>query len=151
MLDDLRSDLARARQENDPRPNWFSQNVGIFFRPTTLLVAVYRFGHAVRQSPRPVVRKILVKVASVLGRSMEWLTECVIAPDAEIGPGFVVRKAFGILIGATRIGKNFLVHGGAKIDYEVRSIGDDVIVGENALILGPIAIGNRVRISQAPL
>jgi serine O-acetyltransferase len=77
-----------------------------------------------------------------------------IAMRCEIAPGLCFPHTIGTVIGAQRIGRNALIyHGvtlGAKemdINYcpEMRPIvGDNVIIGSGAKVLGGIIIGNNV-------
>lgn len=72
----------------------------------------------------------------------------------EIGSGLIFPHTFGIVIGASRIGKNALIyHGvtlGAKkmdLNYDESTrpiIGDNVTIGAGAKVLGGIHVGNNV-------
>lgn len=72
----------------------------------------------------------------------------------KIEPGLVIPHTFGIVLGASYIGKNALIyHGvtlGAKImdlnyDKSTRpSVGDNVTIGSGAKVLGGILIGSNV-------
>jgi serine O-acetyltransferase len=70
----------------------------------------------------------------------------------EIGPGFVVRHGYSTVLTAERIGANCFVHHEVTLGYdegEVRRpplIGDNVMVGVGAKVLGPITVGNDARI-----
>ena len=70
----------------------------------------------------------------------------------EIGPGFVVRHGYSTVLTAERIGSNFFVHHEVTLGYdegEVRRpprIGDNVLVGVGAKVLGPISVGDDARI-----
>jgi serine O-acetyltransferase len=70
----------------------------------------------------------------------------------EIGPGFVVRHGYSTVLTAERIGANCFVHHEVTLGYdegEVRRpplIGDNVMVGVGAKVLGAITVGNDARI-----
>ena len=147
MFENFSADIVRARKDNKLARDWFSQNVRVFLKPTTLIVAAYRFGHSARQVRLPVVRQLAIVIAAIVRRLLEWLTGCFIAPSAEIGPGFVIHNLYGILIGETKIGKNFTIYSGAKIGDGVKSMGDDVTVCLNAMVLENVTIGNNVRVA----
>lgn len=76
-----------------------------------------------------------------------------IAVDCEIGPGLYFPHTQGTVIGARRIGKNAVIyHGvtlGAKMpDLAYRpelrpELGDDVVLGSGAKILGDLVVGSR--------
>ena len=78
-----------------------------------------------------------------------------IGTKAEIGPGFIVRHVGGIAINSdTVIGKNVEILQGVTIGYERRgkrqgnpTIGNNVWIGSNAVIVGKILIGNNVLIA----
>ncbi len=82
------------------------------------------------------------------------LTQIEIHPGAKIGTDFFIDHGGGVVIGETaRIGNNVTVYqgvtiGGTSLEKGKRhpTIGDDVIIGAGAKILGPIKIGNRVKI-----
>ncbi len=77
-----------------------------------------------------------------------------IAMRCEIGPGLCFPHTVGVVIGALRIGRNTLIyHGvtlGAKemdmgyIPEERPVVGDNVVIGSGAKVLGGITIGNNV-------
>lgn len=79
-----------------------------------------------------------------------------IAIRCEIGPGLYFPHTVGTVIGANRIGCNAVIyHGvtlGAKevdMGYDPARrpvIGDDVLIGSGAKVLGGIAIGSHVKI-----
>ncbi len=89
-----------------------------------------------------------------------YLTGVEIAPTTSIGPACLINHAFGIVLfgkfGArlslygqcgtgTGLGSHDDIGGGPG--YPV--VGDDVVFGIKALALGPIRIGNRVRLGPA--
>lgn len=75
-----------------------------------------------------------------------------IAMRSEIGPGLCIPHTFGIVLGAHKIGCNALIYHevtvGAKemdlgFNLETRPvIGDNVVIGAGAKVLGGIKIGN---------
>jgi serine acetyltransferase len=58
---------------------------------------------------------------------------------------------YGIFISPTKIGANCTVQTGVVLAYGVRSIGDNVLIGSGAKIVGPITIGNNVVIAPNSL
>lgn len=86
----------------------------------------------------------------LVGRISQALTGVEIAPAAEIGPGLVISHGRGIVIGQwAKIGRNCLLHHqvtlGARdvgrIDGMPR-IGDGVLIGAGAKLIGPIEVGD---------
>lgn len=88
-----------------------------------------------------------------------FLTACDIAPVSDIGPGLVVHFPLAVgLIGT--VGKNTTIEGHAGIGGGTRRhadigagpglpvIGDDVVLGWGALVMGPIRVGHRVVIGH---
>lgn len=71
-----------------------------------------------------------------------------------IGPGLVIPHTFGTVIGASRIGTNALIYhgvtlGSKKMDLNYNEstrpvVGDNVIIGSGAKILGAVLIGDNV-------
>lgn len=82
------------------------------------------------------------------------LTGCDIHPGAEIGKRFFIDHATGVVIGETAIvGENVSIYqgvtlGGVSFNKGKRhpTIGNHVVIGCNASVLGNITIGNNVRI-----
>lgn len=83
-----------------------------------------------------------------------WLTGIEIHPGARIGSGFFIDHGMGVVIGETaEIGANVTLYhgvtlGGASWQKGKRhpTLGDSVVVGAGAKVLGPITIGEHSRI-----
>lgn len=83
-----------------------------------------------------------------------WLTGIEIHPGATIGPGFFIDHGMGVVIGETaEIGEFVTLYhgvtlGGVSWRKEKRhpTIGNHVVVGVGAKILGPITVGDHSRI-----
>jgi serine O-acetyltransferase len=76
-----------------------------------------------------------------------------VGKGANIGGGLLIVHPYNIFIGSTKIGKNFeILHEtciGASKKGGVEGIpivGDNVFVGVGAKVIGPIKIGNNVKI-----
>ena len=88
---------------------------------------------------------------SHLGR---WLTGIEIHPGATIGPGLFIDHGMGVVIGETaEIGESVTIYhgvtlGGVSWRKEKRhpTIGDHVVIGAGAKVLGPVTIGDHTRI-----
>lgn len=95
--------------------------------------------------------KLLARWVSHLVRG---LTGIEIHPGAQIGPGFFIDHGMGIVIGETaEIGANVSLYhgvtlGGTSIEKVKRhpTLGNGVVVGAGAKILGPITVGSNSRI-----
>ena len=101
-------------------------------------------------------------IARLLSNILRTLTGIEIHPAAKIGEGFFIDHGMGVVIGETsEIGDNVTIYhavtlGGISpsIDSERQrhekrhpSIGNDVVIGSGAQILGPVKIGNSSRIA----
>jgi len=97
--------------------------------------------------------RFLGRLVSHLAR---WLTGIEIHPGATIGEGFFIDHGMGVVIGETaEIGKNVTMYHGVtlggtswKKGKRHPTIGDNVIIGANASILGPIRVGEHSKIGS---
>lgn len=95
--------------------------------------------------------KFLARWASHVVR---WLTGIEIHPGAKIGPGFFIDHGMGTVIGETaEIGADVTLYqgvtlGGTSLEKVKRhpTLGDHVVVGAGAKILGAITVGEYSRI-----
>ncbi len=94
--------------------------------------------------------------ARLLSHISRFLTGIEIHPGATIGEGFFIDHGMGVVIGETaEIGKNVMLYhgvtlGGTSWQKGKRhpTIEDNVIIGANAAILGPIRIGENSKIGS---
>jgi len=83
-----------------------------------------------------------------------WLTGVEIHPGARIGQRFFIDHGMGVVIGETAdIGDDVLVYqgvvlGGTSLEKKKRhpTIGNNVVIGAGATVLGPITVGDNARI-----
>lgn len=93
--------------------------------------------------------------ARVISQTARHLTGIEIHPGAKIGKGFFIDHGMGVVIGeTTEIGDNCTVYqgvtlGGTGKDVGKRhpTLGDNVMVGAGAKVLGPVKIGNNSKIA----
>ena len=99
-------------------------------------------------------------MARIVSQMTRFLTGVEIHPGARIGKGFFIDHGMGVVIGeTTEIGNNVtLYHGvtlggstvfsksGKNTNKRHPTLGNDVIVGAGAQILGPINIGDNVKV-----
>lgn len=89
-----------------------------------------------------------------LSQFARWATGVEIHPGATIGPGFFIDHGMGVVIGETsEIGADVTIYhgvtlGGININKRKRhpTIGDRVVIGAGAKVLGAIIIGEDSRI-----
>jgi len=89
-----------------------------------------------------------------------WLASCEIHYGTDIGPGLhILHPSLGVVVtDKAVIGSYFTITGGncigtkgAKLKKGDIQIGDYVILGANAVVLGPIRIGDRAVVSACSL
>ena len=93
-------------------------------------------------------------LARWLSQAVRWLTGIEIHPGATIGPGFFIDHGMGVVIGETaEIGSDVTLYhgvtlGGTSMNKGKRhpTIGDRVVIGAGAKVLGAISIGADSRI-----
>lgn len=89
-----------------------------------------------------------------IAQLVRWFTGVEIHPGAKIGPGFFIDHGMGVVIGETsEIGRDVTLYqgvtlGGTGLERGKRhpTLGDHVVVGVGAKILGNIRIGNNVKV-----
>ncbi len=95
-------------------------------------------------------------VARMLSQLTRWLTGIEIHPGAKIGRRFFIDHGMGVVIGETaEIGDDCTLYhgvtlGGTTWQKEKRhpTLGNNVVVGAGAKILGPIHVGDNTRIGS---
>jgi serine O-acetyltransferase len=95
-------------------------------------------------------------LARLLSNVSRWLTGIEIHPGAEIGRRFFIDHGMGVVIGETAvIGDDCTLYhgvtlGGTSWQKGKRhpTLGNDVVVGAGAKVLGPIVIGDHARIGS---
>ena len=94
-------------------------------------------------------------IARIISQRARHKTGIEIHPGAQIGKGLFIDHGMGVVIGETTvIGDNCLLYqgvtlGGTGKDKGKRhpTLGDNVMVGAGAKVLGPINIGNNVKVA----
>ena len=101
-------------------------------------------------------------LARIISQTIRFFTGIEIHPGAKIGKNLFIDHGMGVVIGETsEIGNNVTIYhavtlGGISpsIDSERQrnekrhpTIGDDVVIGSGAQVIGPIKVGNRSRIA----
>ena len=101
-------------------------------------------------------------IARIISQTIRFFTGIEIHPGAKIGKNLFIDHGMGVVIGETsEIGDNVTIYhavtlGGSSpsIDSERQrhekrhpTIGNDVVIGSGAQIIGPIIVGNGARIA----
>ena len=139
-----RRDLAAAR-DRDPAAR-SSLEVALLY-PGVHAVWVHRVAHRLWKRDH----RFLARLLSQLARNRTGIE---IHPGATLGPGLFIDHGMGVVIGETaEVGENVTLYhgvtlGGTTLDKGKRhpTIGDRVIIGAGAKVLGAIEIGADSRI-----
>lgn len=107
----------------------------------------YRFAHRLSNLNIPLIPRLISQLA-------RWLTGIEIHPKAKIGRGFFIDHGMGVVIGETAIIGDFVTLfqgvtlGGTGKERGKRhpTLGNHVVVGAGAKVLGNITIGDFVKI-----
>jgi serine O-acetyltransferase len=113
-----------------------------FLVPRIRAVIYYRMGHALAS-------KRLVPLAMLLESRAIRASGAEISPGAQFGPGLCLMHSVGIVVGPdVRVGRNLRIYQGVTLGDGSKpgqpTIGDDVLIGAGASVLGGIRIGDRV-------
>lgn len=131
----------RAAQKRDPAAKSFIE-VLLLYQGLDALVA-YRIGHAF-------YKMRLFFLARWLSQMARWATGIEIHPGAKIGKRFFIDHGMGVVVGETAIiGDDVLLYqgvtlGGTGIEQGKRhpTVGNNVVIGTGAKVLGNITIGD---------
>jgi serine O-acetyltransferase len=140
----IKGDLAAA-QERDPAATSKLEVILTYAGFHALLA--YRIAHRVHKWGIPILPRAISQVA-------RWLTGIEIHPAAKIGKGFFIDHGMGVVIGeTTEIGDYVTLFQGVTLGGTGKergkrhpTLGNHVVVGAGAKILGGIKIGDNVKI-----
>lgn len=145
MFDYTRADI-KFIMENDPAAR---NKIEVFLLyPSVHALMMYRVSNLF-------YNKKSYFVARLISQFARFLTGIEIHPGAKIGKGMLIDHGSGVVIGETSIiGDRVTIYQGATIgatgnEKEFKrhpTLGDDIVVGSGAKILGPINIGNNCKI-----
>ncbi len=139
----LFSDI-KAIYKNDPA----AKGIEFLLYPCLHAIVVHRYiSHPLYKIKIPFIPRLISQI-------MRFLTGVEIHPGAKIGKGFFIDHAMGTVIGETaEIGDNcVLFHNvslGGTGHHKIKrhpTLGNNVLVGTAATLLGPINVGNNVKI-----
>ncbi|PYN38284.1 MAG: serine O-acetyltransferase [Candidatus Rokuibacteriota bacterium] len=144
MFAELRRDV-RAVRERDPAAR--STLEVLLCYPGVHALAFHRFAHAIWRRGWTVPARFVSHVA-------RFLTGIEIHPAAKLGPGLFIDHGMGVVIGETaEVGENVtllqgVTLGGTSLKREKRhpTLGNNVVVGAGAKIIGGFTIGDGSRI-----
>ena len=144
MFTHLRSDI-RTVFDKDPAAK--STIEVLLFYPGLHAILFHRVAHALYTRRIPLIPRFI----SHLGR---FLTGIEIHPGARIGSRFFIDHGAGVVIGeTTEIGDNVLMYQGSTLGGTGKekgkrhpTVGDNVVIGADATVLGAITIGNNAKV-----
>jgi serine O-acetyltransferase len=134
----------KAIYKNDPAV----KNIEFLLYPGLHSIVIHRYiSHPLNQIKIPFIPRLISQI-------MRFLTGIEIHPGAKIGRGFFIDHGMGIVIGETvEIGKNCVMFHGVTLGGTGKvkgkrhpTIGDNVLIGAESMLLGPINVGNGVKI-----
>jgi serine O-acetyltransferase len=137
----------RAIRANDPAAR-SAVEVALVY-PGLHALWLHRVSHALWQGEHKLG-------ARMLSHANRFITGIEIHPGAKLGRRVVIDHGMGIVIGETAtVGDGCLLYkgvvlGGTSLERKVRhpQVGNDVVIGSNACILGAIRIGDHARIGS---
>ncbi len=144
MFMKIKDDLAAA-QERDPAATSKLEVILTYAGFHAMLA--YRIAHRFHTWGVPIIPRVISQFA-------RWLTGIVIHPAAKIGRGFFIDHGMGVVIGeTTEIGDHVTLFQGVTLGGTGKergkrhpTLGNHVVVGAGAKILGGIKIGDNVKI-----
>lgn len=144
MLSQIKQDL-QAVFDRDPAATGKLEVILAYAGFHALLA--YRVSHWLRVRAVPILPRVLSQLA-------RWLTGVEIHPSAKIGTGFFIDHGMGVVIGETaEIGDYVTLFQGVTLGGTGKergkrhpTLGNHVVVGAGAKILGGITIGDNVKI-----
>ncbi len=115
-------------------------------------VTVHRLAHRMHE-------KGLVLPARAISQGMKFLTGIEIHPAATIGKGLFIDHGSGVVIGETAvIGDNCTIYQGVTLGGTGKhtgkrhpTLGNNVMVGAGAKVLGPVRIGDNAKIAAGAI
>ncbi|MFZ3209066.1 MAG: serine O-acetyltransferase [Geobacteraceae bacterium] len=121
----------------------------IFCYPGLHAICLHRFAHCLW-------KREFFFIARLISHFGRFLTGIEIHPGATIGKGLFIDHGMGVVIGETaEIGDNVTIYhdvtlGGVSWDKVKRhpTIGDNVVIGSGAKILGPFTIGKGSKVGS---
>ncbi|MBF2057556.1 MAG: serine O-acetyltransferase [Cyanobacterium sp. T60_A2020_053] len=144
MLSSIISDFKIIFDRDPAARNWLEV---VFCYPGLQALVLHRFSHWLHHLGIPLLPRLL----SHFGR---FFTGIEIHPGATIGEGVFIDHGMGVVIGETAIIGNYcLIYQGVTLGGTGKetgkrhpTLGENVVVGAGAKVLGNLLIGNDVRI-----
>ncbi len=144
MLSNLIADFRIIFDRDPAARNWLEV---LLFYPGLQALSLHRFAHWLHLLGLPLIPRLI----SYLSR---FMTGIEIHPGAKIGKGVFIDHGMGVVIGETAIvGDYALIYQGVTLGGTGKesgkrhpTLGENVVVGAGAKVLGNLQIGSNVRI-----
>lgn len=144
----LRSDFHAAR-ERDPAAH---SNVELLLYQGLHAIWMHRAAHSLYTRGMRVPARAVSQVS-------RFLTGIEIHPGARIGPGVFIDHGMGVVIGETaEVGRDVTIYQGVTLGGTGKqggkrhpTVGDRVIVGTHAQVLGPLIVGDDAKIGAGSI
>jgi serine O-acetyltransferase len=146
VVQEVRDDLAAAQQRDPAARNVSRLEILLTYGGVQALLA-HRVSHALREAGVPLLPGMLANLVKVM-------TGVEIHPAARIGRGLFIDHGSGVVIGETaEVGDHVTVYQGVTLGgtgfargKRHPTVGDQVMIGSGAKLLGPIEVGPRTKI-----
>ena len=143
---ELHADLTAA-QERDPAARSVGRAEILLTYGGVQALLSHRVAHAVHEAGVPLVPRLIANATRVA-------TGVEIHPAAEIGEALFIDHGAGVVIGeTTEIGRDVTLYQGVTLGgtgfargKRHPTVGNDVVIGSGAKLLGPIEVGSRAKI-----
>jgi serine O-acetyltransferase len=144
MFKSFKEDIANI-QENDPASPSFIEVMILY--PCVHAMITHRIAHKLYNKKRFFTARLISQIS-------RFFTGIEIHPGAKIGKKFFIDHGMGVVIGETaEVGDNVTIFhqvtlGGTGKDKGKRhpTVGNNVFIGAGAKLLGPINVGDNVKI-----
>ncbi len=142
-------DQIQVIKQRDPA---IKKNIEVFLYPCFYALLFHKLGHKLYKKKRFFAARLVSQIS-------RGLTGIEIHPGAIIGRGLFIDHGMGVVIGETcEIGDNVTIYhgvtlGGTGKDHGKRhpTIGNNVMIGTGAKVLGPFKVGDNSRIAANAL
>lgn len=146
MFNNLRYDLGKV-MENDPAAR--NKLEVLLLYPSVHALINHRIAHFFYKHK-------FFFIARLVSQISRFITGIEIHPGAKIGRGLVIDHGMGVVIGETaEVGDDVLIYHGVTLGGTGKhkgkrhpTVGNNVMIGSGAKVLGPITIGDNAKIGS---
>lgn len=144
LIADLHNEIKIISDRDPAAQNWLEV---LICYPGLQAILFHRVAHWINNRGIPLIPRLISNLA-------RFLTGIEIHPGATIGKGVFIDHGMGVVIGETAIvGDYTLIYQGVTLGGTGKqtgkrhpTVGENVVVGAGAKVLGNISVGNNVRI-----